>query len=65
MPSVDGNNAIDWGRTSGDYARHRPNYPDRFFDMLASFDTELAVAEVKRLLKPDGVLTTSHFCWLK
>jgi SAM-dependent methyltransferase len=144
---VDDGNVIDWGRTSGDYARHRPNYPDRFFDLLASFgvglrgqrivdlgtgvgflalrfaqrgaivtgidiaegqieearrrctaagltadflvgqaestgllpgsldavtasqawlyfDTVRAIAEVHRLLKPDGVLVTSHFCWL-
>jgi SAM-dependent methyltransferase len=144
---VDEGNVIDWGRTSRDYALHRPNYPDRFFDVLASlgvglkgqrildlgtgvgflalrfarqgavvtgidiaegqieearrrctaaglaadflvghaestgllsgsfdavtasqawlyFDTVRAIAEVKRLLKPDGVLVTSHFCWL-
>lgn len=147
MPSVDGGNAIDWGRTSRDYSLHRPNYPDRFFDLLASlgvglkdqrildlgtgvgflalrfaqqgavvtgvdiaegqieearrrcattglaadflvaqaectgfpsgsfnaatasqswlyFDVARAIAEVKRLLKPDGLLVTSHFGWL-
>jgi SAM-dependent methyltransferase len=29
-----------------------------------SFDTERVIAEVKRLLKPDGLLVTSHLCWL-
>jgi SAM-dependent methyltransferase len=28
---------IDWGRTSGDYASHRPNYPAKFFDLLKLF----------------------------
>ena len=138
---------IDWGRTSRDYSLHRPNYPERFFELLRAFgvgleaqrildlgtgvgflalrfaqqgalvtgidvaegqiqearrrcadmglsadflvghaeDTGLAsetfdivtasqawlyfeaartVAEVKRLLKPDGMLVTSHFAWL-
>jgi SAM-dependent methyltransferase len=147
VSSVDGGNAIDWGRTSRDYSLHRPNYPDRFFDVLRSlgvglkgqrildlgtgvgflalrfarqgavvtgidiaegqieearrrgeaaglsvdflvgqaehtglssevfdvitasqawlyFDAARAIAEVKRLLRPEGVLVTSHFSWL-
>lgn len=150
MPDVSGvdrGTVVDWGSTSADYSAYRPNYPDRFFQLLASFgvglqgqhildlgtgvgflalkfaqqgaaatgvdvsdsqikearlrgealglaadfrvapaedtglpaaswdvvtasqawhyfDTERVIAEVKRLLKPDGLLVTSHFCWL-
>ena len=147
MSSVDGGNEIDWGRTSSDYSLHRPNYPDRFFQMLKSlgvglegqkildlgtgvgflalrfaqqgavvtgvdiakgqieearqrcmamgltadfligpaentglatgsfdvvtasqswlyFDQDRMISEVKRLLQSDGLLVTSHFCWL-
>lgn len=39
--TIDDGNPIDWGRTSRDYSIHRPNYPDRFFDLLASFDVGL------------------------
>jgi SAM-dependent methyltransferase len=31
---IDGGNPVDWGRTSTDYAAWRPNYPDRFFELL-------------------------------
>ena len=31
---VDGGRAIDWGRTSDDYAAHRPGPPPRLFDLL-------------------------------
>ena len=143
----DGDNVIDWGKTSADYSTWRPNYPDRFFDLLKTFgvglpgqrildlgtgvgflalrfaqggalstgvdiaheqiqgarnraeslgvaaefhvaaaeetelptgafdvvtasqswlyfDKEKVIAEVKRLLAPEGLLVTSHFCWL-
>jgi SAM-dependent methyltransferase len=143
----DGDNVIDWGKTSADYSTWRPNYPDRFFDLLKTFgvglpgqrtldlgtgvgflalrfsqagalstgidnaqeqiqaarhraeslgvaaqfhvaaaeetglptasfdvvtasqswlyfDKERVIAEVKRLLAPEGLLLTSHFCWL-
>jgi SAM-dependent methyltransferase len=143
----DGDNVIDWGKTSADYSMWRPNYPDRFFDLLKTvgvglpgqrildlgtgvgflalrfaqagalstgvdiaqeqiqaarrraeslgvaaqfhvaaaeetglptaafdvvtasqswlyFDKERVIAEVKRLLAPEGLLLTSHFCWL-
>src|SRR5947207_10798431 len=39
--SIDGDNLIDWGRTSADYSRWRPNYPDRFFDALMCFGVGL------------------------
>ena len=147
MPIVDNGNSIDWGRTSQDYSTHRPNYPERFFELLRGlgvglpgqrildlgtgvgflaerfaqreavvtgvdiaapqiaeatrrcaeaglvadffvrpaedtmlpassfdvvtasqswlyFDAVTAIDEVKRLLAPNGVLVTCHFCWL-
>jgi SAM-dependent methyltransferase len=44
--------------------------PSEAFDAITAsqawlyFDAPRAIAEVKRLLKPDGVLATSHLCWL-
>ena len=35
--SIDGDNVIDWGKTSIDYSKWRPNYPDRFFEALRLF----------------------------
>ena len=28
---IDGGNAFDWGRTSGDYAKFRDIYPEAFY----------------------------------
>lgn len=39
--SIDGDNIIDWGRTSADYSTWRPNYPERFYDALALFGVGL------------------------
>ncbi len=45
-------------------------FPDATFDCITAmqcwlyFDQEKTVAEVKRLLKPGGVLVTAHFSWL-
>lgn len=46
MQNVDGERRIDWGRTSADYSAHRPNYPNQFFDLLASFGVGLASQRV-------------------
>jgi SAM-dependent methyltransferase len=145
--SHDGDNIIDWGKTSADYSTWRPNYPERFFELLKTlgvglpgqrildlgtgvgflalrfaqdgalstgvdiaheqihtarsraeslgvaaefhvaaaeetglpsgsfdvvtasqswlyFDKARVIAEVKRLLAPEGLLLTSHFSWL-
>ena len=34
--ALDGGRAIDWSRTSADYAAHRPGPPQRLFDVLAA-----------------------------
>jgi SAM-dependent methyltransferase len=45
-------------------------YPDHSFDVITAnqcwfyFDLPKTIAEVKRLLRPEGVLVTSHFSWL-
>jgi SAM-dependent methyltransferase len=36
ISSIDPGRAIDWSRTSGDYARHRPGPPEEFFLRLAA-----------------------------
>jgi SAM-dependent methyltransferase len=147
VPGIDHGNTFDWGKTSADYSAWRPNYPDRFFELLQTlrvglpgqqildlgtgvgflalrfaqagavvtgidiapeqidearrrctllglaaefrivpaedtglppasfdvitasqswlyFDKERAIAEVKRLLRPDGLFLTSHLVWL-
>ena len=41
IPGLDGGHAFDWGRTSADYSAWRPNYPDRFFELLRTLDVGL------------------------
>jgi 2-polyprenyl-3-methyl-5-hydroxy-6-metoxy-1,4-benzoquinol methylase len=38
----DGGRQIDWGRTSADYAEHRPDYPTEFYERLAKRGVGLA-----------------------
>lgn len=38
MNDIDAGRPIDWGRTSLDYARHRPGPPASFYDKLRVFD---------------------------
>ena len=41
MKVVDAGRAIDWGKTSKDYARHRPGPPASFYDKLRALDVGL------------------------
>lgn len=41
MNVVDAGRAIDWGKTSKDYARHRPGPPRSFYDKLHALDIGL------------------------
>jgi SAM-dependent methyltransferase len=36
LAGIDGGRAFDWGRTSEDYAAHRPSPPESLFDRLAA-----------------------------
>ena len=39
--NVDEGNCVDWGATSRDYAVWRPNYPERFFELLKTLGVGL------------------------
>jgi SAM-dependent methyltransferase len=41
-PEIDWGEPFDWGKTSSDYSAWRPNYPDRFFELLRAFDIGIA-----------------------
>ncbi|MCA9053459.1 MAG: class I SAM-dependent methyltransferase [Planctomycetaceae bacterium] len=51
-------------------AAEETGLPDAAFDVISAsqcwlyFDRERMIAEVCRLLNPDGVLLLAHFCWL-
>ncbi len=47
---------IDWGRTSGDYARFRPGYPPSFFDRLAALGVGVSGQRILDLGTGTGVL---------
>mgnify|MGYP003300122843 FL=1 len=36
LSHIDKGNAFDWGKTSGDYAKYRDIYPEKFYQMILS-----------------------------
>lgn len=56
MDEIDGGRAIDWGKTSPDYARYRPGYPDGFFRRLETLGIGLAGQRILDLGTGTGVL---------
>lgn len=54
--SVDGGNAIDWGKTSTDYAAYRSGPPASFFRRLAALDVGLSGQRVLDLGTGTGVI---------
>ncbi len=53
---VDGGKNIDWGKTSRDYAAHRPGPPLSFYQKLAALDIGLAGQKVLDLGTGTGVI---------
>ncbi|MBI2301131.1 MAG: class I SAM-dependent methyltransferase [Armatimonadetes bacterium] len=56
LPRHDHGRTIDWGRTSADYAVHRPGYPPSFFRRLAALDVGLPGQRVVDLGTGTGAL---------
>jgi SAM-dependent methyltransferase len=53
---IDPGRTIDWGRTSADYARHRPGPPDSFFRRLAELGVGLPGQRILDLGTGTGAL---------
>jgi len=56
LGSADPGRTIDWGRTSADYARHRPGPPESFFARLAALGVGLPGQRILDLGTGTGVL---------
>jgi SAM-dependent methyltransferase len=57
--AVDKGRAIDWGKTSNDYAIHRPGPPQRLYDCLATFGVGLKGQRILDLGTGTGVVARS------
>lgn len=55
-PDIDAGRRADWGRTSGDYARHRPGPPAQFYDILATLGIGLPGQRMADLATGTGLL---------
>jgi SAM-dependent methyltransferase len=56
LQAIDGGRPFDWGRTSGDYAAHRPGPPQSFFDRLHALGVGLPRQRVLDLATGTGLL---------
>ncbi|MFG0296977.1 MAG: class I SAM-dependent methyltransferase, partial [Maioricimonas sp. JB045] len=54
--AIDAGNSVDWGRTSADYAVHRPGPPPSFFSRLAALGVGLEGQKILDLGTGTGVL---------
>jgi SAM-dependent methyltransferase len=57
VSGIDDGNTFDWGRTSADYSTWRPNYPDRFFELLKALKVGLPGQRILDLGTGVGFLT--------
>jgi SAM-dependent methyltransferase len=55
-PGIDNEREFDWGRTSGNYAKYRPGYPEAFYDALHALGIGTARQRILDLGTGTGVL---------
>jgi SAM-dependent methyltransferase len=56
ISTIDNGNNFDWGKTSDDYSRYRPGYPDSFFDLLSALGIGVPDQRILDLGTGTGVL---------
>ena len=56
LNSVDNSNEFDWGRTSADYSKYRPGYPEEFYDLMSRLGIGVPKQRILDLGTGTGVL---------
>ena len=56
LDSIDNRKEFDWGRTSADYSKYRPGYPEEFYDLMSRLGIGVPKQRILDLGTGTGVL---------